>query len=675
MKKKVNLTRLLIVVFVFVYLPTYSQSMAIIKHRVDSAQKVLEKIPSLTKRHKTVLDMLETRAYNDPQFCIAFVENVLFKEKEIQDSVFHAKVFQYYGISLIVNKQFDKADSVHQVGIAFVSCIQEHDVLKILVRLKENNATSYGIRGFRRTQLQKMNEILPLIRRLNDKVSMYNMYTNFALAYYELQEYSLALEYLYLARPMITDSVIRKNEWGFNEIILASIYHHENKQDSVLKYVDLAEKVIEQSVTPVFKARFSTLKGLALLIRNKPEEALKYIDKGVLIANEIKDVGEIQYGVLAKIDYYSHTNQWTNAIKIAHDFLYRNKHEVLDLFREEALREMVLLYEHLGNSKKAISTYKELITFMGDANKKKERSYTNELNFTHKYNDKVLEIERLQDSQAKSTIITQRDQLLIVILLMLVILVLIAIYFVAKARRREYNLNTQKLMLLETSLAEEKQKHIIDELIMLQIVEEKERNRIANELHDNVGGLLSSIKMSLLYFLEQKSVAASTDNKSARILAYIDDTKQELTRIVYNLTPLLAEKFGIIDTINHYCKKIQTDTFSVNLQVVSFLDNLTQESEMTLYRVLQEAMHNVFKHAFATEILIQIQSNDVDTIALTIEDNGIGMNLKDIQQQLGIGLKSLYSRVHQLNGSVTFRSNPAEGTSLYIICKPSLKIT
>lgn len=87
---------------------------------------------------------------------------------------------------------------------------------------------------------------------------------------------------------------------------------------------------------------------------------------------------------------------------------------------------------------------------------------------------------------------------------------------------------------------------------LLKIIEDRERNRIATDLHDSLGGLLSSIKIALYDFQESAPLSENEMNHLSRILHYVDDTKQELNRIVYNLTPLIVEKFGLLKAIKQY---------------------------------------------------------------------------------------------------------------------------
>lgn len=242
----------------------------------------------------------------------------------------------------------------------------------------------------------------------------------------------------------------------------------------------------------------------------------------------------------------------------------------------------------------------------------------------------------------------------------------------SKPKKRNKILAKKEYDLLEASLEEEKQSRIIYEMKLLKIIEDRERNRIATDLHDSLGGLLSSIKIALYDFQESAPLSENEMNHLSRILHYVDDTKQELNRIVYNLTPLIVKKFGLLEAIKQYCKKIQTDKFRIALQLIKVPSQIVVEDEITFYRIIQEVLHNIVKHANATHVLLQIQTDKSGMLALSIEDNGDGMNLETARLKGGLGLKSIYSRVQNLNGKISVESNKNEGTSIYITCYPRM---
>lgn len=640
-----------------------------IRH-ADSLRQIIDKRKTDFSKKEAIVSFLRYSSSQAPDLAKDYAEKAL-KNKFFQtDSLLIAKLYKYYGISLIEKKAYNESINVHRQGIAYVQKINNPEALPILRDLYANEAALYGGMGFRYTQLQKMAKILPLNRKLKDGMATYNMYYNFALAYYALNEFNKALENLYQARSFISDESVKYHERGYSEILMAGVYLRLHKPDSVIKYVNLANKTVNSSLTPVYQARLMTLRGLSLLFQNKPEKALEFINIGTALADSIQDPGEQQYAVLAKVDYYSYRKDWLKAIAMLDDLLYKQPNKLGDNYKKDAFLKLTVAYEAAGNFTNAIATYKNLLTHIEAVEQSKLRNHLQELDFNFKFQDKLIEIERLKTNTEKVMISTQRNHLLIAVLAAILIVVLVVIFFVFKTQKRKKTHNKQLLRLMEGKMEEERQRHVIGEMTLLKKVEDKERNRIANDLHDSIGGILSAIKIAINHHLEQNKVDDVTLKTAGQILGYIDESKQELNRIVYNLTPLLIEQFGIIEAIKQYCHKIESENFKINLQLISFPSNLGVDNEITLYRVMQEAIHNVHKHAQATEVLLQIQTDKDGVIAISIEDNGIGMDINDIQLQVGLGIRSLFSRVQHLNGHIRFQSEPQVGTSIYILCRP-----
>lgn len=224
-----------------------------------------------------------------------------------------------------------------------------------------------------------------------------------------------------------------------------------------------------------------------------------------------------------------------------------------------------------------------------------------------RFNENLAELEKLKSSNEKAQLTRSKNNMLIAALAVFLALLIVVLFLVVIAKKRNKILAKKEYDLLEASLEEEKQSRIIYEMKLLKIIEDRERNRIATDLHDSLGGLLSSIKIALYDFQESAPLSENEMNQLSRILHYVDDTKQELNRIVYNLTPLIVEKFGLLEAIKQYCKKIQTDKFRIDLQLIKVPSQIVVEDEITFYRIIQEVLHNIVKHANATHVLLRFR--------------------------------------------------------------------
>lgn len=223
-----------------------------------------------------------------------------------------------------------------------------------------------------------------------------------------------------------------------------------------------------------------------------------------------------------------------------------------------------------------------------------------------------------------------------------------------------------KLQALKSSYQKEMLKAAID-------AQEKERKRIAENLHDEVGALLSLARLNANKSFE---ISESEDNKRIieDTIEFIDNTIKNVRRISKDLLPSTLEEFGLIDAITDLVKKINNSTndLRVNFEHQGEFYNLYPEVELALYRVTQELINNVIKHAEASEIIISLNLIN-NHLVLQVLDNGIGFRVEDFGDksafERGIGLKNIHSRISMLDGEIEYLPNQPKGTNAKIELK------
>ncbi len=186
---------------------------------------------------------------------------------------------------------------------------------------------------------------------------------------------------------------------------------------------------------------------------------------------------------------------------------------------------------------------------------------------------------------------------------------------------------------------------------------ESERKRIAGDLHDELGPMLSAIKLQINH-LEPTSLAeAAILEKSS---SQIDDIITRFREISYNLLPNTLVRKGFVKATHEFIGKMK-NLHALQIDFSSPNFSLTPEREVNLYRVVQEIIQNTIKHAQARQLIIQITVK-TKSILLQTKDNGIGFNYSDKKQRgKGMGLLSLQSRADLLGGELLVHSKPGEG--------------
>ena len=196
--------------------------------------------------------------------------------------------------------------------------------------------------------------------------------------------------------------------------------------------------------------------------------------------------------------------------------------------------------------------------------------------------------------------------------------------------------------------------------------EEKERERIAKDLHDGVGQIMSAAKMNLSSFENEiKFLEPHQKEKFEKIISLVDESCKEVRTVSHNMMPNALLKAGLSAAIREFIDKIDTKVLKIDLYSEGLNERLESNLETVLYRVIQECVNNVIKHSGANHLDISL-IKDKDGISATIEDNGKGFDARESKAFEGLGLKNIRTRIEYLKGTVDFDSTPGKGTLVAI---------
>jgi len=199
----------------------------------------------------------------------------------------------------------------------------------------------------------------------------------------------------------------------------------------------------------------------------------------------------------------------------------------------------------------------------------------------------------------------------------------------------------------------------IDLLNAVFETQETERKRLAEDLHDSVGQVLSAIKLNL-HRLDKSGITDSGHPLLAGTRNLTDDCLQEIRNIIQNLLPPVLTDYGLLEALEGLCIKIEQNTkikveLRKNIEAVRFKPAI----ELAFYRTAQELFSNAIKHSGATAIHVRLSRED-KKIVMEFKDNGKGFDLNNVKH--GFGLKNLQSRVQLINGEINIYTKPQQGT-------------
>jgi len=195
--------------------------------------------------------------------------------------------------------------------------------------------------------------------------------------------------------------------------------------------------------------------------------------------------------------------------------------------------------------------------------------------------------------------------------------------------------------------------------------EEKERKRIASDLHDGVGQLMSAAWLNLKAFNEQANLTGEGRQLFDKSLVLVDESCKEVRSVSHNMMPNALLKKGLVNAVREFIQQLSGNKLSINLQTGGLQKSIPNHVEMVLYRVIQESVNNVIKHADAGNLDISI-NQEAGEIDVMIEDNGKGFDAGKPDITDGIGLNNIKNRVQYLKGTVEWNTAPGKGTLVAI---------
>lgn len=250
------------------------------------------------------------------------------------------------------------------------------------------------------------------------------------------------------------------------------------------------------------------------------------------------------------------------------------------------------------------------------------------------------------------------NPLLFVILAMF--LIIIIIYVFSREVLRPVKIRYEK------ELIEKEAERLKALAAYVDLSNEKERERIARELHDGIGQMLTYIKLLLNEMEEEIKPGSGAGKKSEEIREVVTSISKDIRNIAMGLKPKILEELGLEPAI-----RILVETTSEQHSIkgsfypYDLVHRYAPEFELNLYRIVQELLNNIVKHAKATGFTLQVFDND-KTVNITLEDDGKGFDVQHVlNSSEGLGLQSLYRRVNSHNGFIEISSGPG-GTEVLV---------
>ena len=518
---------------------------------------------------------------------------------------------QGYCLRSLGNLQFDKNNYTEALAyyLDAVPLFEKGNDLKGLCGdyIWIGNVFNQGLRQFDKA-VEYFHKSLDIAQQLNDTALIGYNYNNLGQAFYNDHKLDQSLTY-YQKSKLLKEAL--KDDYGIGSAYgnISNVYFDQKKYALALAYNDSSLAIRE---------RVNDKKGIATCYLN-----------GANIQLQINNL-EVAYAWYQK------------AIALGTEIDF---HEPII----ESYSGLSSYYEKKGDAPLALEFYKKYKSasdsiYNADV---AEQLHSLQIKFETEKQANRLQEQAFQLSQKNYIIISS-----------LVLLVLVSLLGYSYYRR--YRLRQEKK--LQTEIM--KQQDLSTRAVLK--AEEDERERIARELHDGVGQMMSAAKMNLSSF--ETDLHLQTEKQKiayGRIVDLVDESCREVRSVSHQMMPNALLKKGLASAISEFVDKIDNRILKVDLYSEGLNERIDSAVETVLYRVVQECVNNVIKHSGANHLDISL-IKDSDGISVTIEDNGKGFDTSNPEKFEGIGLKNIRTRIQYLKGTVDFDSTPGNGTLVAI---------
>jgi signal transduction histidine kinase len=559
---------------------------------------------------------------NKMDSAILIFEQAILVARQMNDTLRVARITTNIGnVYLHKNDRIKAIDYYLQAARLWESCSNQANlaglyanICSLLTEQKEyDKAIEYG------------NKALALAQKMGDDYSMINALLNLSGTYSNTGNFEKQFELLQKALPLAKKGEDIEQVATVYENLGDYYFLQKKYQLSLTNYLEGHKYVLQMGNKYHLCTSFSMLAQVYHKL-NQNETALQYIKQAEQVAGEVgarADLKEI-YKTRAEIE------QQAGNYKLASEYFSKTIVLSDSLFKAETSEKVAQV----------------------------EAQYQNE-----KKQKEIIQLEK--DKQIQSLSIKQKSTLNYFLIGSLAALLIVG-FLVYRNLRHRHQLAKQQDELQQQRIRElEKDKQLVAVDSMLK-GQEDERSRLAKDLHDGLGGLLSGVKFSLSNMKDNLFITPDNMAVFERSLDMLDTSIKELRRVAHNMMPEMLTKFGLDEALKEYCNTINaTNLLLVKYQSIGMNTRVEKSAEIIIYRIIQELINNIMKHASATEAIVQLIKEE-GRFNIIVEDNGKGFDSAMVKNNQGAGLTSIQSRVDYLKGRLEIHSETGKGTLINI---------
>ncbi len=624
--------------------------------KVDSLKLLLEETLSDHNKLGALLELIDLTSLSDP-YNLEYLDQAQKLAEKLEDYKTQARILNIKGSCHQVRQEFTQALYFARQALKVA---QEHQITGIFPSVLSNMGHTYWRLSQLDSAISVYQEALKYFEQMGHKYTSWKTFVGLARCYTDLKDNEQVENNLLSAYEIVKDSENRADKGS----VLYFLAIHYNDTEEFDKYYDVLsdweafQKEKEQDVLEMGEVGHASI----LSMFNQPtEETIEKLQNAVAFyqnrGNPFRlgwsyaDLGQAFYSqgeLIPARDYYS---------KALEQFQIVNYKERLS----ETYNQLYQIEKELNNFPAALNYLEEHEALKDSLGFEKMKAHIADLEIAYE-TEKKEQLLALQDLElAQKT--TQRNifigsSFLLATLALLIFFGLRSrIRLTKKIAQQSADIQDQKIKQLE------QEKHLMAYNSMLE-GQEKERIRIAKDLHDSLGGLLTTVKAHF-NALKPKDLKPKSNEIYSKTNKLIDDASVEIRRISHNMVPKALTISGLKGAMEDLVENLEAHGIQSNLEMVNIEEEIPQSKALVIYRTIQEISNNIIKHAEAKNVLVQLIKNQ-GQLSIFIEDDGKGFVVNEALEKGGMGLQNIESRVQFLRGKIDWDSIPGEGTTVSI---------
>jgi len=656
--------RLLIILTIFLISQASAQQNW--NRKRDSLLNCLHQYKEDTNKVKTLLSLCLVYVDNQPDSAAYFSKLAV---KISEDIHYQEGIAQSLGMQAAALSAKDSFDEAIHLYIQSIKVAQKIKNPLILADTYNNLALTYSFKGEYNMSIDYYLKAVLIYEQLNKTSRMQLIYANISGVYNAIKEYKKGYDYALKSIRLyrLTDKLNNARGLSGGLINLGQSLLNLKRFDTALIVLldakGIAKKNNEKnqvinvltSINEVYSKlkKFDSLKNNAFQI--------------IALAKEIDFQEGFCYASLDLVNYYLSKKNYSKASDYAQTSVKIAKQNNLLSLLKDSYTASARVSMEMGNID-GFDTFSDLKDSIEDIllNDKILKN-TQDLEARYSLNKKQNEIDKLNSEKVIQQLTIRQNSLLNWILASIVFFTGLISYLFYRNYHQKKKLFLSDAIIQQkkiTELEREKQFLAAQSVMQGQI---EERERLAKDLHDGLGGILSSAKYSFRNIKDNMIISPEFADTFERSMGMLDNSIIELRRVAHNMMPESLVKFGLDTALKDFCGSINQSGV-IQLTYQSFELNESSISKITssaLYRVIQELINNILKHAKASTALVQLIRKE-NSLSITVEDNGQGFDTGILANSEGMGYQNLKNRVDYLNGSMDVNSSEGNGTSVNI---------